>query len=71
MSDGGMSNVERLVSLQLDEKEGVIRQQQVTIQELRVQITNEQRSYQSKCDDLNDKLRSCERERNDLRTRLA
>ena len=29
----------------LDEKEGVIRQQQVTIQELRVQITNEQRSY--------------------------
>ena len=45
MSDGGMSNVERLVNLQLDEKEGVIRQQQVTIQELRVQITNEQRSY--------------------------
>ena len=70
-SDNGFSHVERLFKLQVDEKEGVIRQQQTTIQELRVQLNSDQRSMQSKIDDLHDRMRHCERERNDLRTRLA
>ena len=35
--------MERLFKQQLEEKEGVIRQQQCTIQELRRQITGDQR----------------------------
>lgn len=36
-----------------------------------MQLTSDQRALQSKNDDLGAKLRNCERERNDLRTRLA
>jgi hypothetical protein len=36
-----------------------------------MQLSTEQRSSQNRFDDLNEKLRSCERERNDIRTRLA
>jgi hypothetical protein len=63
--------MERLFSMQLDEKENVIRQQQATIQELRIQLTGDSRSMQSRIDELGERLRNCERERNDLRTRLA
>ena len=36
-----------------------------------MQITQEQRILGQRNDELNDKLRNCEIERNDLRTRLA
>ena len=65
------SELERLFHVQLDEKEGVVRQQQATIQDLRVQLTADARSMQNRIDEVNDKLRVIERERNDLRTRLA
>ena len=65
------SELERLFHNQLEEKEGVVRQQQSTIQELRVQLTGDTRNMQNRIDELNDKMRVIERERNDLRTRLA
>jgi len=70
LSDRG-SNVERIVQMQLEEKENVIRVQQATIQDLRVQITGDSRAMGARIDELGEKLRNCERERNDLRTRLA
>jgi len=70
-SEHGSNKLERLIHMQLEEKENVIRQQQASIQELRVQITNEQRAMGARNDELAEKLRNCERERNDLRTRLA
>lgn len=36
-----------------------------------MQLTADARSMQNRIDELNDKLRGIERERNDLRTRLA
>ena len=65
------STVDRLYKMQLEEKENVIRRQQETIQELRVQITQEQRMMANRNDELTEKLRNCEIERNDLRTRIA
>ena len=63
--------MESLFSRQLEEKEKVIRQQQMCIQELRMQLTSDQRSSQVRTDELSERLRHCERERNDARTRLA
>ena len=38
---------------------------------MRVQLNGDSRNMQTRIDDLGDKLRGCEIERNDLRTRLA
>ena len=64
-------NLNRLFQLQLDEKERLIREQQAAIQDLRVQLNAEGRIFSSRAEELNEKLRNAERERNDLRTRLA